>query len=164
MSDIRLDAMWSAVKDRLNDSQIDAVLYGTKEDGTSRVYRATEDFSAGEGDEGDVWGRIILIPAATLWEPVEAPGQTRKVNFLVRVEFNNYRAEGYDPTPDLEAAHEAVRDLLDGWTPTNLNGSRIVFNVYRRTYPQAMPFFDEQRKLWWTSAEYRFEAAKLTVA
>lgn len=161
MSDIRYDAFWAAVKARLSTSRMNRVLYGTRTGGGSRVYRNTDDYEEPEGNESAPWGRVVIIPATTLWHPQDVPGETRKTAFVVRAEFNNYRALNYEATADLEAAQEEVYNLLEEWLPTSLNGVFVAFNIYRQSAPQAMPFYDDLRGVWWSSAEYRFEAARL---
>lgn len=152
--DVRLDEFWDAMKNRLNtDERITEVLYGP-----DRVFRATDAYEEPEGAENEPWGRIIILPVLPAWNPIFVPGESRKENFLIRTEFNDYQDEGYEVTFDLEAAQEAAYNLLEGWTPI-LTRTRVVFSVYRRSYGQPIPFRDQPTGMWWTSSEYRFEAA-----
>lgn len=157
MADVRLDEFWTMMKLRLSSTRMTDILYGS-----GRIYRATDDYSVPEGGENEPWGRLIIVPVAVAWSPIFVPGESRKENFLIRTEFNNYEDEGYEVTFDLEAAQEEAYNLLEGWTPV-LNSAQIVFNVYRRSFPQPIPFMDSPTSTWWTSSEYRFEAAPTMV-
>lgn len=151
-NDLRLDKVWEAVRTRLTTARMGQILY------LGEIFRATQAFESPENAEDRPWGRIVLVPTTTLWNTVDVPGETAKINFLVRIEFNNFGGEGYDPTTDLEQAQEEVWKQLQNWEPTGIDGAFIAFHFYRRTRPQPMPFFDNDQKVWWTSAEYRFEA------
>lgn len=154
--DVRLDQFWTATKDRLNaDQRVIDALYGE-----GRVFRATDNYETVQGREDEPWGRMIILPVTAAWSPVAVPGETRKANFLIRVEFNDYEDEGYEVTFDLEAGQEAAYLSLEGWTPTFPN-VRVAFNVYRYSYAQPIPFMDDPTGTWWTSSEYRFEAASV---
>jgi len=156
--DVRLDEFWTALKDRLNaDSRMTNALYGP-----NRVFRATDDYEAVRGGENEPWGRVVILPVSPAWEIVAVPGETRKTNFLIRAEFNDYEEEGYEVSFDLEAAQEAAYLSLEGWTPV-FPRVQVAFNVYRYSYPQPIPYMDDPTGTWWTSSEYRFEAAPVVV-
>lgn len=154
--DVRLDSFWLAAKTRLTTSRMAEVLYGP-----NRVLRVTEPLSTPIVAAGLPGGRVVLVPVTTLWPSVYVPGETWKEAFLTRVEFADYRAEGYDVTFDHEAAHQEISTRLEGWCPTGLTGAQIINPVFRYSLPPAAPVFDERSGTWQTSCEYRFEAAPL---
>ena len=125
---------------------------------TERVYLVDDDYEAPEGTESAPWGRIVILPATIPWEVVEDPGGLKRIQYLVRVEFNDFKATGYSVRASLEETHMEVHGLLHNWVPTGLASMTIAIPTYRYSRPSAM-LWDATRNLWFQSAEYRTEAA-----
>lgn len=157
MADPRLTQFWVGAKARLSTATMDGLLYGT-----GRVFLSTDDYEAVKGPQEEMWGRLVIVPVLPAWNAVYVEGESWKKNFLIRAEFNNYRSEGYEVTDDLENVQEAAYGLLEGWTPL-YSKMRTVFNVYRFSIPEG-PYMDSPTGMWWSSSEYRFEAAPVAVS
>jgi hypothetical protein len=151
--EVRLWDFWEFVKDRLDSSTMQAALGGA-----GRVRLAWENYPVSEGAENQPWGRVVIVPATPIWDVIDRPGETKKEQFLVRVEFNNFGALGYNVAISIEAAHAEAYYLLDGWTPTGVRHMQVAFPVYRYTLPQRSPLWNAEQNLYYASAEYRFES------
>jgi hypothetical protein len=125
--------------------------------GGARVYVPGDSAPPTEGPENKDWGRIIVMPSVMAFRAEEEPHTQRPVGFLVKVEFNNYRAAGYDVNLPIYAAHAEAFDLLDNWAPGMLGvAPNQVWGsfTYRRFPPDPTPLLDDLRSLWVASAEY----------
>lgn len=154
---VRLDPLWQAVRTRLNSGDVLGVLLGGKN------WIVWEDYSAPEGDLSKAWGRQIVKPVETMWPAAEVETSYRGVNFLVVSEMWWYRT-GYNPATALERLQQLDFMLLQGWAPTGLNGVLVRQALYRYRGPQQTPMWDEDRRIWWLSSEYRCEVTRIPEA
>lgn len=157
MEPVRIADLWPLLKARLDTPHMAAILGGRRADGGPRVYHVLDNFSAAEGPESRPWGRVVLVPSDVPWErATDAPA--RRVNFLVRAEFNDFRAKGYNVQVALEAAQQEAHSLLRLWVP-ELSQSTAAMPLYLYREPQASPLWDDGRGLYFTTSEWRMEAA-----
>ncbi len=141
---------WRAAKEHVESVRMNALLGGE-----GRIYTHAEDYSADEAQQGG-WGRLVLLPVRLAWGLTEEPGRRRRVRFLARAEF---RSPGpfLNVTRQLELIQAEAFRLLHGWHPTVLDGLEVVSPVGRHTSPTPAQW-DQERGLWWMSAEYLFTA------
>lgn len=148
---------WAATKARLNTALMQQILGGP-----NRVYLESEDYSRPEGVEGGEWGRVVIVPTATLWADADSSmGPTRNLAFMVRAELSNYTKPGYDHTIPLDAAQDEAENQLVGWWPIGLTRISVVLPIYLFAARQPMPLWDEDRGLYFTSAQFRTEVNKV---
>lgn len=151
----RLAAFWPMVVVRLATPAMATILGGA-----GRVYREIGQPFEPEGAENAAWGRVVVVPASTLWEPADGPGREARTAWLVRAEVHG-AGDGYDPTIPLEAAHGEAFARLHGWMPGRIETAGHVLQafgrlpVWRETRPQPLPRWDDERGLWYMSAQYR---------
>jgi hypothetical protein len=152
VADIRLSDLWDGVRTRVNSAMMQTVLGGA-----ARVYVEGEDYGDAEGPESAPWGRVVIVPASTLWDDIDDPSDLRRIAFLIRAEFNDFRGAGYRPGVSLEAAQAEAYNQLYRWTPalTTYRAVVVALPFYRWTRPQPLPLWDEERALWWTSSQWR---------
>lgn len=157
MSKLHYTEFWQAVKTRLNTATMQAVLGGA-----NRVYLESEDYSKPEGVEGGEWGRVVIVPTATLWADADSSmGPTRNLAFMVRAELSNFTKLGYDHTIPLDAAQDEAENQLIGWCPGGLTRIVILLPLYLQANRQPLPLWDDDRGLYFTSAQFRTEVTKV---
>jgi hypothetical protein len=153
--------LWPAMQARLNTVALAAVLRGP-----SRVYVEGAQAPAGLENDRD-WGSVAIVPTRSLWNPPARPGESRGVGFLLRAEFNNLVAPGYTPDVSIGAAHRVIMKRIQGWVPAPVNGAgveqtpadfrhiRPATDVQIASYAQPRALWDDDRGMWYSSAEYR---------
>ncbi len=150
-SDVRVTDLWhDVVKPRLDSALMQTILGGA-----GRVYVEGDDYSEPEGAENQPWGRLVIVPATTLWEAVDDPSTVQPLAFLIRTEANNYTGSNYRVGVTLEAAQAEAYNRLNRWTPTGLRHALIAIPFYRWSRPQSLPLWDESRGLWFLSSQWR---------
>lgn len=153
---MRITELWDAIKAQLDDDTLSAILGGD-----DRVYVPSDnpiDDNAREGPPGEPWGRVIMLPRSTLWPSFDEPNDTRNLAWLISVQFNDFRASGYDVNVSVDAAHERVYRLLDGFAP-ELERLQVFVPLWRHGQPPPSPVYDAQRRLWLSNTEWRTEVA-----
>jgi hypothetical protein len=152
MSEIlRLSEFWDAMQERLDTRRMREILGGR-----GRVYKMTDEVKDIEAEPTEPWGRILMMPRTTLWPQQDEPGDWKNVAWLMSVQFNAFRARGYDVDIPIAAAHEELRVLLDNWVPDPQPSSVLIaVPVWRTGTPPVHPVFDQGRNLWLSNAEYR---------
>jgi hypothetical protein len=150
--------LWDYLKTRLSTERMERLLGGE-----DRVYKTTEAFSA-EGGENEVWGRVVIVPTATLWRAQFAPNETRKVGFLVRGEVHAPPLEtSFDPSRLLDAIQREASELLHGHVPPGpFVHMMVALPIYQWSHPQPVPLLDDARGVFYTSSEFRVEVAPAT--
>lgn len=149
--------LWDHLKTRLASSHMLALLGG------GGIYVVGDDFSQPEGAETDAWGRLVIVPTATLWETPHAPNRTRGVGFLVRGEVHSPgRQTQYNAARALDAIQLEANARLQGYVPPldSMERMMVALPIYMHTEPQPVPLWDAARGLSYTSAEYRTETAR----
>jgi len=148
--------LWPAVQARLSVAGMDAVLRGA-----GRVYVEGNKLPPALANDAD-WGNLAIVPTRTLWSPPAAPGESRGVAFLIRAEFNNLVRPGYSPDVAIGAAHRVAYSRLQGWVPAPAAGTPADFRHFRpvtdiliASWAQARALWDDERGMWYSSAEYR---------
>lgn len=160
MNRLLLAGLWPVMKDRLDTATMRSICNTSGASPSPCVYvSGIDDFSEPEGDESEDWGRVVIVPTQTLWPVAEVEGQTRKVGFLIRTEFNNLSAVGYNPFVGLELSQQEGYDRLQRWTPGAIDGVLVAFGLYRNEAPQPIPQRDDDRGLVWLSSSYRLEVS-----
>lgn len=145
----RIWELWAALPARLDTPRMQTILGGA-----GRIRLETDDLSP-EGAESDAWGRAVVAPVRRLYgEPIDEPGRSRVVPFLVRTEIHS-PGGGYQPAIPLEAAQNEVFVQLHGWGPGSFDRARVIGRLWRETAPQALPLWDDQSGLWFLSSEFR---------
>lgn len=154
----RIDDLWRDLKARLlADAQLSAILGGD-----DRVYVPSDnpiDDVEREGRLNEPWGRVRLMARSTLWPQIDVPGDWQNVAFLAAVQFNDFRASGYDVNVSVDAAHERVYRQLDNYAPA-LERITIVVPLWRYGSPPPSPVYDASRRLWLSNAEYRTQVVE----
>jgi len=154
---LRYTEFWQAVKAQLNTALMQSILGGP-----ARVYLESDDYSQPEGVEGGEWGRLVIVPTATLWADADSSmGPTRNLAFMVRVELSNFTQVGYDHTIPLDAAQDEAENQLVGWVPVGFTRINVVLPIYLQANRQPLPLWDEDRGLYFTSAQFRTEVTKV---
>lgn len=127
--------------------------------GAERIFHAPpDDFSEPLGPEGSWWGRGVIVSTSAIWTIERNPSVPRPIQFVLRFEFAKHA--DYDPNVSLEAAHVEAFNLLQYYEPTlRTDGTAFKYmliaeQVYRYTDPSDI-FWDNDRGLWMSSAEYR---------
>lgn len=153
MKSIRFWELWDHLRTLLPSTRMLAILQGGK------VYLEGDDYSKPEGPEGDIWGRLVVLPTARMWDDQVGTGPTRNVSFLVRAEAHPNWVEGTRPDKLLDAAQDEATILLSGHTIPKLTYIMGAIPLWQARPPQPMMLWDEQRGLYFTSAEWRCEVA-----
>jgi hypothetical protein len=148
---LRLNELWDAMIERVETRRMMQILGGR-----GRVYGPTDEPRAQEGEPTEPWGRIVFLTRTTLWPQVDVPGEWQNVAWIVSVQFNRFRAKGYDVDVAVAAAHEEAYHRLDNFVP-NPQPDRLVVAVpvWRHGSPPSSAVYDEGRKLYVSNAEYR---------
>ena len=53
-----------------------------------------------------------------------------------------------------------AKDRLQGWVPTGFTYMQVGFPVALESPPASMPMYEAETDCYWSSAVYRFEAAR----
>jgi hypothetical protein len=148
---LRLDELWAAIQTRVNSRRMQEILGGRE-----RVYRPTDDVKEIEAEPSEPWGRIIMLPASTLWPQTDEPGAWQNVAWLMSVQFNDFRASGYNVDIAVAAAHEEAFQRLDNFVPApQPERVVVVVPVWREGSPPSSAVYDRERRLWMSNAQYR---------
>jgi hypothetical protein len=115
-----------------------------------------------EARQNEPWGRIIFLSRITLWPQQDEPRSWKNVAWLVSVQFNDFRAPGYDVGIPVAAAHEEVYRQLDNYAP-DVELVQVAMPIWRFSTPYPEPVYDEERKLWLNNAEYRTQVVPRVV-
>lgn len=152
-----LTGFWDAMRTRIETAEMQEMLGGA-----GRVYVPSDghdDILEVEGGPGEQWGRIIILPRETLWPQTDEPGAWQNVAFLPSVQFNDFRAPGYDVGLAIARVHQELYARLDNWVPDPQPDDIVVtVPVWRHGSPPVSPIFDQERNLWLSNAEYRCQA------
>lgn len=149
----RMGELWAVLPTRLDTATMQSILGGA-----GRIVLITDDAATDpQGAETAAWGRGVIAPVRRAFgEPESNPGRDRMVPFLVRFDAHPPGgATGYDPSIVLEAAHAEAFQQLHGWTPSGFTRASMDRPIWRHSDPQALPLWDGETGVWFTSAEYR---------
>ena len=154
MIGIRYNELWQATKARLLTAKKQRML------GPGKVYLEGEDYTLPEGPDTRPWGRLVVVPAATLW-PNRSMGMapTRGLPFIVRAELSNFKAPNWSPQVAIDAINEEIEQRLVGWHPTTFDRINVVIPIYLYAGAQSRPMWDDKRQVHWTSAHFRTEVS-----
>jgi hypothetical protein len=103
--------LWPVLRDRIATGTLATILGGA-----GRVY-IEGDYVGQPWAEDSQGGRAVIVPVLPAGGIHWTPGHPLTQRFLVRTDFNNYRAEGYNPSRSAELAQREVTRRLRGWTP-----------------------------------------------
>lgn len=149
-----LGPLWELLRTRLNAStETMQILHGGKN------YLVWEDWSAPEADPGTHWGRQIIKPAETLWPSVETDSAYRGASWLLVSEMWWWR-NGYNPLLSLERLQQIAYSLWSRYTPGAAGGTLVRMPIWRHRAPHPTPQWDEDRRIWWISSEWRTEVTR----
>lgn len=152
---LRLATFWNTLKSRLSTQEILNILNGGK------VYKATDDFSHDEREDNQPWGRLVIVPATTLWPTSDVSAGYRGFNFLIRAEMRVPNSTANDPLQPLEGLQSRVYELLEGWMPTPAQVGVVLRQAVTRYGPtEPMPDWDDERDMWLVRSEWRCEASR----
>lgn len=153
--------LWPALRVRLSTPEMATVLRGA-----NRVYVEGAPKPPDLSNTTD-WGNLAIVPTRTLWSTPAVPGETRGVAFLLRAEFNNLVRPGYSQDVAIGAAHRTAYARIVGWVPAPADGAGVEltpadFRHFRpateiliASWAQARALWDDERGMWYSSAEYR---------
>jgi hypothetical protein len=155
--------VWPAIVARLDVPAL-RVVFATEDDGSGATPSGLfveGETEPPEGPDDQVWGRGAVVPIVRMYGMDARLGEPRDVAFQFRAAFNNLDEPGYSSDVSLAAAHRIAYGRLQGWTPVPAAGGafrhvRIFAPITLATYPQPRALFDEERGLYFTSAQYRF--------
>jgi hypothetical protein len=154
---IDLEPFWDALQARLAEPTLEAILGGS-----GRIYGFWDAIPDRiEENEGQWWATVAILPISTIWQQDDRPGRDELVRWLIRVDSHGPVAAGYRPDRTLHAAHARAFERIHGWLPGPMDDGQgnTVANgrlpAYRQTRPAPIPFWDNTRDVWYTSAEYR---------
>jgi hypothetical protein len=151
-----LSLFWKAMVTRLSTAAALRLFNGGK------VYRGTDDYSKEErtGDS-QPWGREVILPIETLWPAVVTDPDRSGWGWLVRSEMKVPDGVTYDAAATLARLQQIVWDMLIGWTPTPAEVGVVLRGpIWPQRPPQRMPEWDDGRRLWWVSSEWRAEGSR----
>lgn len=142
-------SFWDAVITRLDTAALQQL---TRAPG--RVSLVGDDVDV-PFEEGELGGRVVVVPVQTLWTTEWLPGSPSSVPFLVRTDWNPVRQPGYDIAEEMEAAQRLCFEQLQSWDAGTLSSCMVAFPVFlfRAWQPRAQ--FDAATGLVFLSAEYR---------
>jgi hypothetical protein len=127
-----------------------------------KVYLEGSDYSVLEGPEDKPWGRLVIVPSQNLWAPTPGVGPTVGVPFLTRAEFNPIANPEFNVQKSLDAIQDECYMQLYGYKLPSMSYAQTAMPVWQNRPPQPLPLWDEERRLYFTSAEWRFEIAGKT--
>lgn len=154
---LRIDELFPAMAARIETVRLQTILGAA-----GRVYLADEDPPEQEEEPSLPWGRVVFLTRETLWPQRDVPGEAKNVAWLMSVQFNDFKAPGYRVGIGIGAAHEEIFARLDNFAPA-LPSAQIVVPVWRYGAPPAAPFYDADRRLWITNAEYRAQVGPVDI-
>jgi hypothetical protein len=156
---IRVSTFWPALLARLRVSALTGILNSAL--ASAGVYLATDDFSRDERSDGAPWGRVIVIPTTALWPVTDVDPGWHGFGWLVRGEMRIPNPTSDPPGDALGRLQQLTHDRLLNWLPT-VGESGLVFRVppYLYRYADALPDWDDQRKMWLLNSEWRAEASR----
>jgi hypothetical protein len=113
--------LWPVLRDRIATATMATILGGT-----GRVF-VEGDYSGTPDAETKPWGRAVIVPVLLPGGIRFEQGLPTRHRFLVRTDFNNYTAPGYNPSRSAELAQrEATRRLLNWDGSAALASSQIM--------------------------------------
>ena len=163
--------LWAALRTRIATAAMEVVL-GTKtaQGEVTRVF-IEGDYTDPPWAEAEPGGRVVIVPGLALGGTRFRPGFTTPLSFLVRTDFNNYRAPGYNVALSLELAQKEAFKQLQHWTwavGVGAGGSAKVMlgmAVTMDTTWEPRALYDEGRLgVVFVSSRYRLEVAETPAA
>lgn len=171
----RLGELAPTVRARINTAEVRALITSPLDGDTGdRVLAAKGVLDLEDPNVGPPWGRVVVMVGRSLWDSQEQPGRERLVRVLVRAEVRP-PGKGYNPDLMLEAVHAEVFARLVGWKPSaaEIQATRpaahaaaavhfeVRFPFYRRSVDET-PLWDEERGIWYQTAEFRSVVGPVT--
>ncbi len=156
---MQFSELWQAVRVQLQTAKMARML------GPGKVYIEGEDYNKPEGTNTGPWGRLVIVPAASLWDTPDY-GPLRDIAFLTRAEMSDFKAldsgtgRPFNPHVPLDAIQEECESRLNGWLPVGLARIKPALPIYLYSSTQPNAMWDDDRTLYWTSAQYRLDVAK----
>lgn len=151
---IRYWEFWSTLKAYLAaNANLMRVLSGGK------VYVEGQDYSKPEGPENQPWGRLVLVPTNRIWEDQVGTGPTREMSFLTRAEVNPITDVNFSAQKLLDGIQAHTTESLDGYVLPKLTHIMGALPLWVARPPQPLPLWDDDRAVYFTSAEWRCEVA-----
>lgn len=150
---IRYWEIWDHLRVYLASARMLSILQGGK------VYVEGDDYSKPEGPTNTIWGRLVLVPSQRMWEDQVGTGPTRSLAFLSRAEGNPNWVDGTRIDKLLDGIQDEVTKLLTGHALPKATYVMGAIPLWQSRPPQPLPLWDEQRAVFFTSAEWRCEVA-----
>lgn len=151
----RTAELWAAIRDRLKTARMTTVLGGA-----GRVFVEGE-YSGPQWAENASGGRVVVVPTVhAVGGGAWVSGEVNESGFLIRSDFNNYRADGYDPAIGLEATQREAFDLLQYWPGGTYSRVMVARTVYLVERWQPRPLYDEATGTVFLSSYYRVGVAE----
>lgn len=150
---IRLWEYWEQLAAKLKAStRLMTILQGGK------VYLEGEDYSLPEGPENKLWGRLIITPATNPWLDKVGIGPTRSIRFLTRAEVHPGTSTLHvDVHKMLDGLQDECTVVLEGFVHPSMTYVRAAQSLWMARPPQVSPLWDDDRGVWYSSAEWRAE-------
>lgn len=153
MNQVRFWEVWDELLARLNTARMQHILQGGK------IYLEGSDYSQPEGAEDKPWGRLILVPTANLWPDDTGVGPTRTLSFLSRAEVHPIRSAAFNPQKTLDGLQDEVFVQLSGYVIQPHKYVMGATPLWLARGAQPLPLWDDERGMYFTSAEWRCEVA-----
>lgn len=150
---IRYWEMWDHLRAYLPSVRMLSILQGGK------VYIEGDDYSQPEGPETAMWGRLIIVPSQRMWEDQVGTGPTRSCSFLTRAEAHPSYAPGARVDKLLDGIQDEATVLLNGHIIPKATYIMGALPLWQARPPQPLPLWDDDRGVYFTSAEWRLEVA-----
>ncbi len=103
--------LWPVLRDRIATATMTTILGGA-----GRVY-IEGDYVGQPWAEADPGGRAVIVPVLPVGGVRFVSGLPMLLRFLVRVDMNDYRSTGYNPSRSAELAEREAARRLEGWDP-----------------------------------------------
>lgn len=150
---IRHWEIWDHLRTLLPSTRMLSILQGGK------VYIEGDNYTTPEGAETAFWGRLIIVPSARMWEDQVGTGKTQSMSFLTRAECHPNWVVGTRPDKMLAGIQDEAYKLLDGYVLPRLTYVMGALPLWQARPPQPLPLWDEERGVYFSSAEWRTELA-----
>lgn len=103
--------LWPVLRDRIATAAMGTILGGT-----GRVH-VEGDYSGAPAGEVERWGRAVVVPVLPVGGIRFEEGLPVRLRFLVRTDFNDVAASGYNPSRSAELAQREAARQLANWEP-----------------------------------------------
>lgn len=156
-SRLRFSEMWQALLAQLKGSaRLTAILQG------GHVYLEGSDYSQPEAADTVPWGRVVLVPTARIWDDSVGTGPTREISFLTRAEAHWTGNPEYNVQKTLDGLQDEITAQFFGFVVPRLTYIMGASHLWLARPSQPLPLWDNDRAIYFTSAEWRMEVTSPT--